>query len=172
MIVYIARLFAVKKVQFMLSYAHSRQLSKDRTSCIFFGIARSSDEPGTKWVRSCYNRRRVVVLFWISVCSSLGLTAIWGSRKTQSKIHTEKYLILIIWSVSGIHNLLDILKGIAYNSTSFCDSIVSDLLKIYVHISGERPWNASWCIWTMQVITIRGNLLNVSSNFVPVEFRI
>jgi hypothetical protein len=78
-------MFSVKKVQFMLGSAHSRRQSKSLTCCSFFGTARSSDEPGTEWVRSCYNRRQIVVLFRISVCSSLSPIARWGSRKSQIK---------------------------------------------------------------------------------------
>jgi hypothetical protein len=38
------------------------------------------------------------------------------------------------------------------------------------HIAGERSWKASSCIWVMHIFTIRGNLVNISNDFVPVEF--
>jgi hypothetical protein len=46
------------------------------------------------------------------------------------------------------------------------------LLKVSAHITGEKPWKTSSCIWTMQVLIIQGNLLNISSNLTSVEFPI
>jgi hypothetical protein len=69
------------------------------------------------------------VLFRISICSSLGSIVIWGFRKIKQTIDTEKCLISIIWSVNGIHSLLDLPKCIAYNSILFCNSIVPDSVK-------------------------------------------
>jgi hypothetical protein len=47
--------------------------------------------------------------------------AVWASsrdeipEKIKQKIDIEKYLISIIWSINGIHSLLDVPKGIVYN---------------------------------------------------------
>jgi hypothetical protein len=73
-----------QKVYFMPSFAHSRQQSKSRMSCTFFGTIRNSDEPWTEGVRSCYNRWRIVTLVGISTCSNLSPIARRGSRRNQT----------------------------------------------------------------------------------------
>jgi hypothetical protein len=50
-------------------------------------------------------------------------------EKLKQKIDTEKCLILVIWSVNGIHSLLDVAKGTAYNTKFFSDFVVPDLLE-------------------------------------------
>jgi hypothetical protein len=67
----------------------------------------------------------------------------------------EKCLISVIWSVNGIHNLLDMPKEIPYNSPFFCDVVVSDLVEndcahsrrqvlkgVLVHLDSARPHNS------------------------------
>jgi hypothetical protein len=76
-------------------------------------------------------------------------------EKIEQKIDTEKCLISIIWSVNGIHSLLDVPKGTTYNSTFFCDIVVPDLLAnvcaqrrrrtlkgLIVHLDNARPHNS------------------------------
>jgi hypothetical protein len=75
--------------------------------------------------------------------------------RTQQKIDTEKCLISVIWSVNGIHSLLDVPKGMTYNSTFFCQSVVIDLIRnlgahsrrrtlkgLFVHLDNARPHNS------------------------------
>jgi hypothetical protein len=47
----------------------------------------------------------------------------------KQKIDIENCLISIIWSVNGIHSLLNVSKYIVDNSTFFYDSVVSDLVE-------------------------------------------
>jgi hypothetical protein len=67
----------------------------------------------------------------------------------------EKCLISVIWSVNGIHSLLDVPKGIIYNIAFFCDVVIPDLLEkacagsrrwtlkgIVMHFDGARPHNS------------------------------
>jgi hypothetical protein len=65
-----------------------------------------------------------MVLFRLLSSVDLDPVQKWGSRKNQTKIATEQCLISIIWSINGIHNLLDVPKWITYNITFFCDVIV------------------------------------------------
>jgi hypothetical protein len=58
---------------------------------------------------------------------------------TEQKIESEKCLISIIWSVNGIHSLLDVPKGTTYNSTFFCQSVLIDLIQNLGHTAGEGP---------------------------------
>jgi hypothetical protein len=50
-------------------------------------------------------------------------------ERIKRKIDIRKCLISIIWSVNGVHSLLDVPKDIAYNSTFFCDSVGSDFVE-------------------------------------------
>jgi histone-lysine N-methyltransferase SETMAR len=45
-------------------------------------------------------------------------------EKIRQKIDTEKCLISILWSVYGIHSLVDLPKGTSYNSAFFCSAVV------------------------------------------------
>jgi hypothetical protein len=68
----------------------------------------------------------------------------------------EKCPISVIWSVNGIHSLLDVPKGTAYNTTFFCDVGFPDLLAnvrarsrrrtlkgILVHLDNGLPHNST-----------------------------
>jgi hypothetical protein len=76
-------------------------------------------------------------------------------EKIKQRIDTEKCPISVIWSVNGIHSLLDVPKGITYNNTFFCDVVIPDLLEnvhaysrrrilkwILVHLDNARPDNS------------------------------
>jgi hypothetical protein len=95
-----------------------------------------------------------MVLFWLPSSIGLGPVQRWGFRKNQIKIDTEKCLISVIWSVNGIHILLDVAKGTTYNNALFCDVVVPDLLGnvrahnrrqtlkgVWVHVENVRPHN-------------------------------
>jgi hypothetical protein len=75
--------------------------------------------------------------------------------RTERKIDTEKCLISAIWSVNGIHSLLDVPKGTTYNSTFFCQSVLPGLIRklgehsrrrtlkgLFVHLDNARPHNS------------------------------
>jgi hypothetical protein len=51
------------------------------------------------------------------------------SERIKSWTDNKNCLILTSWSVNGIHNLLDISKAIACDSTFFCDSVVPGLVE-------------------------------------------
>jgi hypothetical protein len=51
----------------------------------------------------------------------------WGTRNTNDKSETEKCMISIIWSISGIPSLLALTKRIKYNSSYFCQHVIPDL---------------------------------------------
>jgi hypothetical protein len=65
-------------------------------------------------------------------------------ERIKSKIDTEKCLILVIWSVNGIHSLLDVPKGTTYNSIFFCDVVVSDLLENVCTHSRRQTLKRVW----------------------------
>jgi hypothetical protein len=48
-------------------------------------------------------------------------------QKKSRKSDMEKGLISALWSVNGIHSLLDVPKGTIYNSKFFYDAIAPDL---------------------------------------------
>jgi hypothetical protein len=58
------------------------------------------------------------------------IPVIWVSSRDEvpervsQKINAGKCLILLLWSVNGIHSLVDVPKGNTYNSAFFCDTIV------------------------------------------------
>jgi hypothetical protein len=45
-------------------------------------------------------------------------------QKIQSKNDPEKCLISLLWSVNGIHSLVDVPKGSIYNSAFNCDPVI------------------------------------------------
>jgi hypothetical protein len=47
----------------------------------------------------------------------------------MTKIDSEKCMISIIWSISGIHSLLALTNGMEYkyNSQSFCQHVILDI---------------------------------------------
>jgi hypothetical protein len=61
------------------------------------------------------------------------LDSIWMSsrddipERASQKIDTEKCLISLLWSVNGIHSLVDVPKGSTYNSAFFDDTVVPSL---------------------------------------------
>jgi hypothetical protein len=86
--------------------------------------------------------------------------SIWASSRDEvpervsQKIDTEKCLISLLWSVSGIHSLVDVPKGNTYHSTFFCDPVVpsmfdgitlhsrrKSLKSLYIHLDSARPHN-------------------------------
>jgi hypothetical protein len=58
-------------------------------------------------------------------------------ERIKPKIDTEKCIISVIWSVNGIHSLLDVPKGTTHNRTFFCDVVVPDLHE-HVHAHSRR----------------------------------
>jgi hypothetical protein len=70
----------------------------------------------------------------------------------RQEIHSEKWLISIIWRGTGVKSLLSVPKGLKYNATFFVESAVPDLFKhgreegrrkmlrgIMVHLDNARP---------------------------------
>jgi hypothetical protein len=88
--------------------------------------------------------------------------------RTEQTIDTENCLISVIWSVNGIHSLLDVSKGTTYNSTFFCQSVLPDLIRnlgahsrrrtlkgLFVHLDNACPHNSresSQCLKDFHVI--------------------
>jgi hypothetical protein len=73
----------------------------------------------------------------------------------MQRTDTDKPLILIIWSVNGMHNPLDVPKGTTYNTTFFYNVVISDLLeniyaggrrrtlkRVIMHLDNARPHNS------------------------------
>jgi hypothetical protein len=50
-------------------------------------------------------------------------------RRIKQKNDAEKCLISILWLVSGIHSLLDVPKGIIYNTAFFTDDVIPGLIE-------------------------------------------
>jgi hypothetical protein len=76
-------------------------------------------------------------------------------KASSKKIDTEKCLISAVWSVNGIHSLLDVPKGTTYNTTFFYDVVILDLLEnvsawsqtrtlkgIVMHFDNASPHNS------------------------------
>jgi histone-lysine N-methyltransferase SETMAR len=87
--------------------------------------------------------------------------SIWAESRDEvpvrikQTIDAEKCLISILWSVKGIHSLIDIPKGESYNSVFFCNAVVPSLVAnicsdqrrrslkgFYVHLDNARPHNS------------------------------
>jgi hypothetical protein len=75
--------------------------------------------------------------------------------RMKQTIDTEKCLICVLWSVDGIHSLVDIPKGELCNSSFFCSVIVPGLVEdicsgsrrgslkgSYVNLGNARPHNS------------------------------
>jgi hypothetical protein len=75
-------------------------------------------------------------------------------------------------SMNQILSLLDVPKSITYNIAFICDYVMSGLVENLCAYSRRRTWQASSCIWTMHILIIRGSLVNISKDFVFVEFHI
>jgi hypothetical protein len=56
----------------------------------------------------------------------------------ESKTGTEKWFISVLWSVNGIHSLLDVPKGTMYNTEFFADVIMPGLIKNIKSKSNSR----------------------------------
>jgi hypothetical protein len=48
-------------------------------------------------------------------------------ERVKQRFDTEKCLILLLWSVNGIHNLVNVLKASTCNSAFFCNTVVPSL---------------------------------------------
>jgi hypothetical protein len=77
------------------------------------------------------------------------------SGRITQKIDAEKCMLSILWSITGIHSLIDVPKAITYNSAFLCDIVVTDLVRdicshsrrkslkgIYIHLDNARPQNS------------------------------
>jgi hypothetical protein len=49
-------------------------------------------------------------------------------QRIKQKIHTEKCLVSILWSVNGIHSLLIMPKG-THNTAFFADAVMANLIE-------------------------------------------
>jgi transposase len=76
-------------------------------------------------------------------------------ERISQKIDTEKCLLSVLWSVSGIHSLTDVPKGSTYNSAFLCDIVIPELVQnicsssrrkslkgMYIHLDNARPHNS------------------------------
>jgi hypothetical protein len=86
---------------------------------------------------------------WARSCDQL-------AQPIKQKIYTEKCFVSILRSASGIHTLLDMSNGTAYNTTLFTDAIRPNLIE---NIQSRTHGKAlkGWLI-QMRVPTIRGEL--------------
>jgi hypothetical protein len=59
--------------------------------------------------------------------------SMWASSRDdipdrmKQPIATEKCLISVLWSVRGIHSLIDVPKGTTYNTDVFCNEVMPSL---------------------------------------------
>jgi hypothetical protein len=56
----------------------------------------------------------------------------------MTKIDIEKYMISIIWSISGIHHLLALPKGMTSKSQFFCQHVIPDIQQISADRAAEQ----------------------------------
>jgi transposase len=76
-------------------------------------------------------------------------------ERTKAKFDTEKCLISILWSINGIHSLLDVPKGTTYNTAFFCEQVLPSLVgnitshsrrktlqNFLIHLDNARPHNS------------------------------
>jgi hypothetical protein len=76
-------------------------------------------------------------------------------ERVRRKIDTEKCLISVLWSFSGIHHLIDMPPGMKYNSSFFCDVVMPGLIQnmtsssrrktlklFFIHLDNARPHNS------------------------------
>jgi hypothetical protein len=76
-------------------------------------------------------------------------------QPTKQKNDTEKWLVSILWSVIGIHSLLDLPKGTTYNMAFFTDAVLPCLIEDVrsqtyrktlkgwlIRMDGARPGNS------------------------------
>jgi hypothetical protein len=83
------------------------------------------------------------------------------SETASQKIDIEKCLISLLWSVNGIHSLVDVPTGSTYNSAFFCDTVVSNLFDELLYIPEENHPMVCASTWTMHVRMMQGDPLNV-----------
>jgi hypothetical protein len=73
----------------------------------------------------------------------------------RRKIDAEKCLISVLWSVNGIHHLIDVPPGMKHNSSFFCDVVMPGLIQnmtfssrrrtlklFFIHLDNARPHNS------------------------------
>jgi hypothetical protein len=60
-------------------------------------------------------------------------------ERIEGKIDTEKCLISVLWSLNGIHHLIDVPRGMKYDSSSFCDAVMPGFIQ--KSTSNTRPPN-------------------------------
>jgi transposase len=96
---------------------------------------------------------------WFSLCNPPD--SAWAeSRDTlpepiRRKIDTEKCLISVLWSVNGIHHLIDVPPEMKYNSSFFCDVVMPGLIQnmtcssrgktltlFFIHLDNAPPHNS------------------------------
>jgi hypothetical protein len=65
---------------------------------------------------------RIMVRYHVSAASRDDV-----AETPMTKIDTEKFMILIIWSISGIHSLLALTKGLNDNSQHFCQHVIPEI---------------------------------------------
>jgi hypothetical protein len=77
-------------------------------------------------------------------------------EKTKQKIDTEKCLIYVLWSVNGIHHLIDMLKTMTENADFFRHTVMPSLIADV----------------TTHILTIRDDLRSASAYSSPSTCRI
>jgi hypothetical protein len=76
-------------------------------------------------------------------------------ERIRRKIRTNKCLISVLWSVTGIHHLIDVPPGMKYSSSFFCDVVMPGLIQnmtssnrrkmlklFFIHLDNARPHNS------------------------------
>jgi hypothetical protein len=76
-------------------------------------------------------------------------------ERSKQKIDTEKCLIFVLWCVTGIHTLIDVLNGMMENADFFCHAVMSSLIAdvktdsrrktlkgLVIHLDSARPHNS------------------------------
>jgi hypothetical protein len=80
----------------------------------------------------------------------------------KQKIGTKKCLVSILWSINGIHGLLDAPKGTTYNTAFFTDAVMPNMIENIWSQTRRKCRKVDWFTWTMHIFTIRGQLKGVS----------
>jgi hypothetical protein len=74
----------------------------------------------------------------------------------KQKIDMGKCLVLILWSVNGIHSLLNVPKGTTYNTAFFFNAVLPGWIET-VRSQTRRKTLKGWlATWTVRILTIRG----------------
>jgi hypothetical protein len=104
--------------------------------------------------------------------------------RIKPEIDAEKCLIFVIWSVNGIHSLVDVSKGESYNSALFCDVVVPSLISdirsrsrrkslkgLDIHLDNACPHNSPQSIDCLQAHKARRMAQRASSpDLAPSDF--